>query len=100
MEYYCHDNFEIPPIGAWGLLLDRVLANATHLEVCRTFAEAPFPASFATASVPLPKNITRVYCATHRFLLTPEVVAEVRKRKYQDWDWGKCDSEDPAFYND
>ena len=30
----------------------------------------------------------------------PEVVAEVRSRKYQDWDWDKCDSENPALYKD
>ena len=100
MKYYCHDNFEKLPIGAWDLLLDKALVNATHLEVSRTFSKVPLAAAFIDASVPLPQHIPRVYSFTHRFLLTPEVVAEVRSRRYQNWDWGKCDSEDPAFYEE
>lgn len=99
MEYYCLDKFEKLPIVTWNLLLDKVLVKATHLEVSQTFSELPFSPAFIAASVPLPPHIPRVYSFTHRFLLTPEVVAEVRSRKYQDWwDWSKCDSEDPAFY--
>ena len=100
MEYYCNDNFEKLPTGAWELLLDKVLVNATHLEVSRTFSEVLLATAFIDASVPLPPHIPRIYSLTHRFLLTPEVVAEVRSRKYQDWDWDKCDSENPALYKD
>ena len=100
MEYYCLDNFDKLPLGTWDLLLDKVLRRATHLEVSRTFSVLPFAAAFSAAAVPLPAHIPRVYYFTHRFLLTPAVVAEVRSRKYQNWNWSECDSEDPAFYEE
>jgi hypothetical protein len=98
MKYFCHSDFGDLPEGAWNLLVDRVLKKATHLEVSRMFLNAPFFSAFATAEVLLPENIRRPYVATNRFLLTPEVVVEVKNKTYQDWD--NYDSEDPAFYQD
>ncbi|ALW85177.1 hypothetical protein AUC43_08775 [Hymenobacter sedentarius] len=98
MKYYCNDNFDDLPEKAWQLLVDRVIESATHFEVSRTFSKAPFPAAFTAAEVPLPENINRTYAATNRFLLTPEVIAEVKRKTYKDWD--NYDSEDPAFYQE
>ncbi|WP_426059863.1 hypothetical protein [Hymenobacter sp. B1770] len=96
MKYYCHDNFGQLPEKAWHSLLDRTIGNATHLEVSRLFSETPFSDVLAAAAVPLPQHIDRPYAATHRFLLTPEVIAEIKSKTYKDWD--NYDSEDPAFY--
>ena len=91
-----HLNFDDIPANAWQLLLDKTLANASHLEVSRTFSTAPVSAAFTTAEVPLPENIDRVYVATNRFVLTPEVIAEVKGKLYRDWE--SYDAEDPALY--
>ncbi len=98
MKYYCNDNFDNLPEKAWQLLLDKVIGIATHLEVSKNFSKAPFSVAFTAAAVPLPQHIDRAYVATHRFLLTPEVIAEVKSKTYKDWD--NYDSEDPAFYQE
>jgi hypothetical protein len=98
MKYFWHSDFDDLPEGAWLLLVDRILKKSTHLEISRTFSKAPFSSAFVTAEVPLPENVRRPYVATHRFLLTPEVIIEVKNKTYQEWD--NYDSEDPAFYQE
>ena len=96
MRYYCHDNFEKLPANAWQLVLEQALAIATHLEISRVFSEGQLPLAFASAMVPVPPHIKRPYVATHRFILTPAVVAEIRAKSYSEWN--NYEAEDPAFY--
>jgi hypothetical protein len=96
VKYYCQKNFEDLPKQSWALLIDKVLVEATHLEVSMIFSEIAFSRAFINALTYLPENIHRVYAATHRFQLTSAVVTEVRNIEYLSWDSDKL--ENPAFY--
>ena len=96
MKYYYHESFGDLPSGSWIILLDKILTQASHLEICTSFSRAALPNAFKTAKISLPENIDRVYTATQRFRLTSAVVSEVRSREYLSWD--SNDLEDPAFY--
>ena len=98
MNYYCHDNFEKLPATAWQLVLEQTLVIATHMEISRVFAEGQLPQALAAAMVPVPLHIKRPYVATHRFILTPAVIAEVRAKSYNEWN--NYEAEDPAFYQE
>ncbi len=54
----------------------------------------------AAAQVALPNIATRVYTATHRFLITQEVVEYITSKSYEDFDYGHGEFEDPAFFQD
>ena len=97
MNYYCHDNFEKPPATAWQLVLEQTLVIATHMEISRVFAGA-LPQVLAAAMVPVPPRIKGPRVATHRFILTPAVVAEVRAKSCNEWN--NYEAEDPAFYQE
>ncbi|WP_126546767.1 hypothetical protein [Hymenobacter amundsenii] len=79
----------------WQELVATILPVANYLEVQQLFA-AQLPAPLRLAGVPVPERLARVYGATHRFALTPEVAVFCQQRPYSDWQ--NSAFEDPAFF--
>ncbi|WP_156126166.1 hypothetical protein [Hymenobacter sp. DG25B] len=97
-KYFLQESFNKLPATRWGELLDKALPKANYLELNQLWSKARLSPVLAQAQVFLPANIPRVYKATHRFSLTPEVVAYIKGVAFHDWKNGAF--EDPALYHD
>jgi len=97
-SYYLDDNFDSYPPDRWLSVLNWVLPKANYVEINHSFSKVPIPGVLLHAEVPLPNGIQRVYSATHRFYLTPEVAAFFVDKPY--WYFDISTFEDVALYKD
>ncbi len=95
MNRYFGDDAFHQRADRWHELVEIVLPTANYLEVQQLFA-ARLPEPLRLAAVVVPEGLARVYGATHRFALTPAMVAFCQQLPYQGWQ--NSAFEDPAFF--